>query len=209
MSQDEKMINAYKPGKDLYVEIASIAYNMPYDECKEFREDGTRNQEGKERRQAAKAIVLGVCYGKGVEAIAEDLGNYSRKRHQEIYDSYGFFPWILKAFMEESEAMAREKGFVTTVWGRKRRPPNMQLEPYEFSYIGGVPKDLDPLFDDEDEFDDGPLEVDEATKQKYINILNRTYSRKEKEAIKAKAKAEGNSIKDDSGYIAEAELVNV
>jgi len=203
MSKDEKMINAYKQGKDLYVEIASIAYNMPYDECKEFREDGTRNPEGKERRSAAKAIVLGVCYGKGVAAIAEDLG-ITKKKAQEIYDKVMVsFPG-LKRFMEESEAMARDYGFVTTVWGRKRRLPNMQLEPYEFTYIGGVPKDFDPLFDDEDEFDDGPLEVDEAIKQKYINLLNRTYSRKEKEAIKAKAKAEGILIKDNSGYIAEA-----
>ncbi len=203
MSKDEKMINAYKQGKDLYVEIASIAYNMPYDECKEFREDGTRNPEGKERRQAAKAIVLGVCYGKGVAAIAEDLG-VTKKKAQEIYDKVMVsFPG-LKRFMEESEAMARDYGFVTTVWGRKRRLPNMQLEPYEFTYIGGVPKDFDPLFDDEDEFDDGLLEVGEATKRKYINLLNRTYSQKEKEAIKAKAKAEGILIKDNSGYIAEA-----
>lgn len=203
MSKDEKMINAYKQGKDLYVEIASIAYNMPYDECKEFREDGTRNPEGKERRGAAKAIVLGVCYGKGVAAIAEDLG-VTKKKAQEIYDKVMVsFPG-LKLFMEESENMAREYGFVTTVWGRKRRLPNMQLAPYEFSYIGGAPKDFDPLFDDEDEYDDGPMEIDEGTKQKYINILNRTYSRKEKESIKAKAKDEGILIKDNGGYIAEA-----
>lgn len=203
MSGDEKMIAAYKAGKDLYVEIASIAYNLPYDECKEFREDGTRNPDGKERRNAAKAIVLGVCYGKGVPAIAEDLG-VPRKKAQEIYDKVMVsFPG-LKQFMEDSENMARDYGFVTTVWGRKRRLPNMQLEPYEFTYIGGVPKDFDPLFDDEDEFDDGPLEVDEATKQRYINVLNRTYSRKEKEVIKAKAKNEGILIKDNGGYIAEA-----
>lgn len=203
MSGDEKMIAAYKAGKDLYVEIASIAYNLPYDECKEFREDGTRNPDGKERRNAAKAIVLGVCYGKGVPAIAEDLG-VSRKKAQEIYDKVMVsFPG-LKQFMEDSENMARDYGFVTTVWGRKRRLPNMQLEPYEFTYIGGVPKDFDPLFDDEDEFDDGPLEVDEATKQRYINVLNRTYSRKEKEVIKVKAKNEGILIKDNGGYIAEA-----
>jgi DNA polymerase-1 len=203
MSQDEKMIAAYIAGKDLYVEIASIAYNLPYDECKEFREDGTRNPEGKEKRSAAKAIVLGVLYGKGVAAIAEDL-RVTKKKAQEIYDKVMIsFPG-LKQFMEDSENMARDYGFVTTVWGRKRRLPNMQLEPYEFTYIGGVPKDFDPLFDDEDEFDDGPLEVDEATKQRYINVLNRTYSRKEKEVIKAKAKNEGILIKDNGGYIAEA-----
>lgn len=203
MSKDEKMINAYKQSKDLYVEIASIAYNMPYDECKEFREDGTRNPEGKERRGTAKAIVLGVCYGKGVAAIAEDLG-VTKKKAQEIYDKVMVsFPG-LKQFMIDSENMAREYGFVTTVWGRKRRLPNIQLPPYEFTYIGGAPKDFDPLFDDEDEFDDDLLEINEATKQKYINLLNRTYSRKEKEIIKAKAKAEGILIKDNGGYIAEA-----
>lgn len=203
MSGDDKMIAAYKAGKDLYVEIASIAYGLPYDECKEFRADGTRNPEGKERRGAAKAIVLGVCYGKGVPAIAEDLG-VTKKKAQEIYDKVMVsFPG-LKLFMEESENMARQYGFVNTVWGRKRRLPNMQLEPYEFSYIGGTPKDFDPLFDDEEEFDDSIMEISEATKQKYTNLLNRTYSRKEKEVIKAKAKAEGILIKDNGGYIAEA-----
>jgi len=203
MSGDEKMIAAYREGKDLYVEIASIAYNLPYDECKEFREDGTKNPEGKERRNAAKAIVLGVCYGKGVPAIAEDLG-VSKKKAQEIYDKVMIsFPG-LKKFMEDSENMAREKGFVTTVWGRKRRLPNMQLEPYEFSYINGISNNFDPLFDEEDEINNDSLEVDENIKRKYINLLNRAYGKKEKEAIKAKARAEGILIKDNGGYIAEA-----
>lgn len=201
MSGDEKMIGAYKQGKDLYVEIASIAYGLPYDECKEFRADGTRNPEGKERRGAAKAIVLGVCYGKGVASIGEDLG-ISKKKAQEIYDKIMVsFPG-LKKFMEDSENMAREKGYVNTVWGRKRRLPNMQLPQYEFSYIGGAPKDFDPLFDDNDSA--GPMEVDEETIQRYTTQLNRVYSWKEKERIKARAEAEGIKIKDNGGYIAEA-----
>ena len=203
MSKDEKMIKAYRDGKDLYVEIASIAYNLPYDECKEFRADGTKNSKGKERRNAAKAIVLGICYGKGVAAIGEDLG-VSKKKAQEIYDKVMVsFPG-LRQLMEDSENMARDLGFVTTVWGRKRRLPNMQLPPYEFSYIDGVPKDFDPLFDDEEEFEDGVIEVDEETKQRYLNQLSRTYSWKEKENIKARAKEQGILIKDNGGYIAEA-----
>jgi DNA polymerase I-like protein with 3'-5' exonuclease and polymerase domains len=203
MSKDEKMIKAYRDGKDLYVEIASIAYNLPYDECKEFRADGTRNSKGKERRSAAKAIVLGICYGKGVAAIGEDL-RVSKKKAQEIYDKVMVsFPG-LRRLMEDSENMARDLGFVTTVWGRKRRLPNMQLPLYEFSYIDGVPKDFDPLFDDEEEFEDGVLEVDEETKQRYLNQLSRIYSWKEKENIKARAKEQGILIKDNGGYIAEA-----
>ena len=203
MSQDEKMIKAYRDGKDLYVEIASIAYNLPYDECKEFRADGTKNPKGKERRGAAKAIVLGVCYGKGVAAIGEDLG-VPKKKAQEIYDKVmTSFPG-LKQFMIDSEEMAREQGFVTTVWGRKRRLPKMQLPPYEFSYIDGVSKDFDPLFDEDEEAEDFDTEVDEQTIQKYLRQLNSTYSWKEKEQIKANAKEHGILIKDNGGYIAEA-----
>jgi DNA polymerase-1 len=57
------------------------------------------------------------------------------------------------------------------------------------------------MFDDD--FDD-LNEVNEATKQKYLNILKRTYSWKEKQDIIAKAKNEGIAIKDNGGYIAEA-----
>ena len=201
MSKDPKMIKAYKDGKDLYAEMASLAFGVPYDECREFRPDGTMNPKGKERRDQAKAIFLGICYGKGVRAIGEDL-KINTKKAQEIYDSVLKEFTGLKQFMVDSEAMARDYGFVDTLWGRKRRLPNMQLDPYEFEYIGGVPKDFDPLMFD-DGFDD-LNEVNEATKQKYLNILKRTYSWKEKQGIIAKAKNEGIAIKDNGGYIAEA-----
>lgn len=200
MSKDEKMINAYRQGKDLYVEIASIAFNLPYDECQEQRADGTKNNEGKLRRNHAKAIVLGVCYGKGVPAIADDLG-IPVKKAQEIYDKImTAFPG-LPAFMLESETMAREKGYVTTAWGRKRRLPDMQLPLYEFKYAGGPRKDFDPLSFEEVEFSD---EVDDATINRYWKMLTKCRSRKDKESVRAKAKEEGIIIKDNGGFIAEA-----
>lgn len=73
LAQDEKGIQAYIDGKDLYAEIASLAFNVPYDDCLEFRPDGTHNPEGKERRSRAKAILLGINYDKGIPAIADDL----------------------------------------------------------------------------------------------------------------------------------------
>lgn len=199
MSGDEKMIEAYKQNKDLYVEIASIAYDMPYEECTEFRPDGTKNPEGKKRRSAAKAIVLGVLYGKGVPAIAEDLG-VNRDTAQTIYDKVMHSFPDLEKFMQDSLNMARELGYVTTVWGRKRRLPNMQLDPYEFSYIG-APKTFDPLFDDADDY---YYEVDEATVRKYTRLMDRAYGRAKKNLIKEQAKKEGIHIKDNGGFIAEA-----
>lgn len=59
LSQDEKLIQAYRDGKDPYCEIASLAFGVPYEECTEYRTDGTFNPDGKKRRGEAKKIVLG------------------------------------------------------------------------------------------------------------------------------------------------------
>ena len=56
---DSQMYDTFMRGRDLYSEIASKAFNKPYEDCKEFREDGTTNKEGKERRTQAKSILLG------------------------------------------------------------------------------------------------------------------------------------------------------
>lgn len=53
------MYDTFMQGKDLYSEIASKAFNKPYDECREFNPDGSKNKEGKERRTQAKSILLG------------------------------------------------------------------------------------------------------------------------------------------------------
>ena len=181
LCQDPKMIKAYIDGKDLYAEMASLAFNFPYEECLEFRPDGTKNPDGKERRNKAKAIFLGIVYGKGVKAIGEDL-KVSTQKAQEIYDSVlKEFP-ALRQFMADNEYNAKTYGFVETIWGRKRRLPNIQLPPYEFTYIGGVPKDFDPLFDDEEEVNDGPA----GGSNHRFNL------------------ADGILIKDNGGYIAEA-----
>lgn len=59
MSHDEKMIEAYRAGRDVYSEIAAISFGLPYEECLEHRPDGTVYEDGKARRGEAKKIVLG------------------------------------------------------------------------------------------------------------------------------------------------------
>ena len=56
---DSQMYDTFIQGKDLYSEIASKAFNKPYEQCREFNPDGTTNKEGKERRSQAKSILLG------------------------------------------------------------------------------------------------------------------------------------------------------
>ena len=141
---DSQMYDTFMAGKDLYVEIASKAFNKPYDECKEFRPDGTTNKEGKERRSQAKTILLGVLYGRGVDSIADQLGTTFDKAKQIKESVFRGFPAI-KKFEEESIQMSEDLGYVTTVCGRKRRLPSMMLPDYEVVWKNGTPPDLDPL----------------------------------------------------------------
>ena len=205
MCGDPKMIKAYQEGKDLYAEIAALSFNTTYDNCLEFRPDGTTNPDGKARRSQAKSILLGVLYGRGVPSIAEQLGTTTRKA-QAIKDSvFKGFPAIPK-FEEDSLNMAYEKGYVTTLWGRKRRLPALQLPEYEFKWTDGAPPADDLLDFDEDE-DDGVLAVSEVPNEvqdKYIRRLRQAYFG-QKRKIFEEANKEGIWIVDNGGKIADAQ----
>ena len=196
--QDEHLINAYKEGKDLYAWSASLVFHKPYEDCKEFYPDGSKNPEGKELRSKMKAIILGIMYSKGAKAIAEDL-SISAKEAQNLYDTFfKQFPKV-KTFMEETQQFARENGYVETLWGRRRRLPDMQLEPYTFETIGNKPKNFNPLFDDFELEDDNSDLIDH-----YKKLLNSTRNFRDKLNIKQQAFKDGIKVVDNNGFIAEA-----
>lgn len=196
--QDENLIKAYEEGKDLYAWSASLVFHKPYEECKEFRPDGSKNPEGKELRSKMKAIILGIMYSKGVKAIAEDL-NISAREAQNLFDTFfKQFPNV-KSFMEESQEFARKTGYVETLWGRKRRLPDMQLPEYEFESVSSKPKNFNPLFDDVEMEDDSQEVIDY-----YKKALTRANGFREKMNIKSQALRDGIKVKDNGGFIAEA-----
>lgn len=210
MCGDKKMLDAYRHGKDLYSEIAALAFDRKYEDCLEFYldENGNKtdktNKEGKSYRTQAKSILLGILYGRGIASVAEQLKT-TKQKAQQIQDKiFKGFPAIQK-FEEDSKQMAYEKGFVTTLWGRKRRLPNMQLDPYEFDFSNFVVDSFDPLAFD----DNNSAEIREDAEYQaidyYTNLLDKAYGRQAKEGIKAKARQEGIIIKDNGGYIADAE----
>lgn len=202
MCGDPKMIKAYQEGKDLYAEIAALSFNTTYENCLEFRPDGTTNPEGKNRRSQAKSILLGVLYGRGVPSIAEQLGTTTKKA-QAIKDSvFKGFPAIPK-FEEDSLEMAYEKGYVTTLWGRKRRLPDLQLPEYEFKWKDGARPDTDLLdFSFEDE--DAETDVPENVQRRYLAKLRNCYFG-QKRKIFEEANKEGIWIVDNGGKIADAQ----
>ena len=130
ISGDEEMQDAYKQEKDLYAIMGSQVYNLPYEECKEFYPDGTINPEGKHRRTTMKSVLLGIMYERGALAIGEQF-NKSAQWAQELIDNfYKSFPKIQQLRLK-IEQMAEEYGYVSTVCGRKRRLPDMQLSDHD------------------------------------------------------------------------------
>ena len=131
-SQDENMITAYKQGKDLYATIASGVYKMGYWDCMERYEDGSPNPEGKKRRQSVKAILLGIMYGRGARAIAEQIGSTVERAQEIVDDFYKSFPSV-KTWMDDSLNKLREKEYVEDFYGRRRRLPDINLPAYKVS----------------------------------------------------------------------------
>ena len=201
LSKDKNLMQAYLEGKDIYAWAGALTYHVSYEDCKEFRPDGTKNPEGKKRRAAMKSVILGIMYDRGVASVADQLG-IAKKEAQKIIDAFfGAFPDV-KKFIDKTKVDAALYGFVETVWGRKRRLPDMKLEPYEFTFEAGRSKNFDPLFDDEE--DEVTTTLDPNIREQFLTQLMNCRGWKDKEQIKARAKAEGVIIKDNGGFIAEA-----
>lgn len=199
VSGDENMIQAYKDGKDLYSWIASVVYTVPYDECQEVRSDGSRNPAGKKLRNNMKEIVLGLMYDRQAASIAEKLG-ISKKEAEELFNLFfDSFPKI-KTTIAHWKAHAKRHGFVFTVWGRKRRLPDIQLPEFEFMRMtpelvgkyGGDMVDMDAI-------------TFEALSDMYWRKLKAAWGNKAKFALKREANDKGIWIVDNGAKIADAE----
>lgn len=204
MSDDPHMLQAYLEGKDLYATIASKIYKMPYDECKEFRADGTVNPEGKARRTSVKPVLLGLMYGRGVPSIAEQMKISTQEAQKIIDDFYAEFPKV-KEFVDFAQTFARDYGFVETAWGRKRRLSDMQLPPIEIKpCIKSYSDNFDPFAFDATELISQDDYVPDEVYRKYYTLLNRARGRQQQQKVKELAEQEGYTIKDNRGFIEDA-----
>lgn len=200
LCQDENMINAYKTGRDLYSTMASLAFKVPYEDCKEFYPDGTVNKEGKKRRSHIKGVVLGLMYGRGDASVGEQLGisvEEARDLSKALFDA---FP-KMKEYIENTKAAVKKIGHTTTLWGRRRYLEHITKEKYEYKYGVNRPINFDPMLDSDD---DGSSEVSQDIKDYYNNLLDRANYGKRKQII-ADAEKQGILIEDNGYWIAESE----
>lgn len=205
MSGDEHMIGAYLEGKDLYGTIASKIYKMPYEECLEFRPDGSVNPEGKARRTSVKPVLLGIMYGRGVPSIAEQMKITPKEAQGIIDDFYNGFPKV-KDFVDFAQQFAHDYGFVETAWGRKRRLTNMLLDPIEIKKcIKDYDEDFDVFAFNADEVIPQDDYVSDEVYYKYVRLMKQAFGRAKKQEVIDLALKEGYIITDNSAKIAEAQ----
>ena len=201
-SKDKDMIEAYNQGKDLYAVIASKCFHNNYEDNLEFiiQQDGTKvkSQEGASRRSKAKMVLLGILYGMGPSTLAERLGLSLEESSKIINLFYENFEGVNK-FTKESQKMARELGYVTDIFGRRRHLDDALLEQYEVIYKEGTEK-FNPFIGVENRVDKNTLSKIELYKRRLKNSRYRA----EIEKIKKEAEKEGFSIKNNGGFISRA-----
>ena len=112
LSKDTNMIAAFKQGLDIHAATAAKVFNVAL-------ENVTREQ-----RSAAKAVNFGIIYGQSAFGLSQNLG-ISRTEAKGIIDSYFEQYDTIKSYMESAIAQAREKGFVETIYLRRRYLPEI------------------------------------------------------------------------------------
>lgn len=197
-SSDEHMINAYKDGKDLYAVIASKIYHNNYEDNLEFNPNtGAMQPDGKKRRTSTKSVLLGIMYGLGTAALAEQI-NVSKAEAEEIRNSFfREFPRV-KDWVAETQAFAHENGYVEDVWGRRRRLPDIIRNKYEIESSNEL-NEFNPLL-----YTSG-RKIDDSQINNILTALGNCKWRSEVEDVKKNALKLGYKVHDNTGYIAQAE----
>lgn len=113
MSGDEKMIEAFREGRDIHRSTASHVFNIPFDEVTP------------EQRRSAKAVNFGIIYGISDFGLSRDIGidMKSAKKYKEDY--FNNFPKI-KKYLDDTVAKAKEDGYTVTLFNRRRPIPELK-----------------------------------------------------------------------------------
>ena len=123
ISKDENMIYAFKHGEDIHKQVASRILNIPIEEVT------------KEQRSSAKAVNFGIVYGISDYGLANQIG-VSNKQAKEYINQYLEKYSGIKHFMDSVVESAKEKGYVETLFGRRRYIPEIKSNNYMVRQFG-------------------------------------------------------------------------
>ncbi len=111
-SGDANLIEAYKEARDIHRITASQVFHIPFDEVTELQ------------RRNAKAVNFGIVYGISSFGLSQDLSITRKEAEQYINNYFSTYPGI-KKFLDDAVQSGKEKGYVTTLFGRRRPIPEL------------------------------------------------------------------------------------
>ena len=112
ISKDENMLATYREGKDIHTMTASQVFDVP-------EQDVTA-----EMRSKAKAINFGIIYGISDFSLAGDMKVSKKEASEYIKRYFEKYPSV-KAYLDSVKTKAKQDGFVTTFFGRRRYIPEL------------------------------------------------------------------------------------
>lgn len=133
LSGDETYLNAFNSGQDPHLAIAATKYHIPYEEALKIYEDENHPEHKiwKVRRKQAKQIAFGLIYGIGAKLLAVKLSDPKsgiivtpEEAQKEMDIFFGQHP-KLKTFLKKQEKFLRKNGYLVSLFGRKRRLPQI------------------------------------------------------------------------------------
>ena len=112
LSNDENMINAFEENDDIHLKTAAQVFGLPQDMITP------------ELRRRAKAVNFGIVYGIGAYSLSEDIG-VSIYEAAEYIDNYLRTYSSVRDYLEKTVEDAKENGYITTMFGRRRLVPEL------------------------------------------------------------------------------------
>ena len=113
MSGDEKLIEAYQQAEDIHRLTASQVFHVPFDEVTP------------QQRRNAKAVNFGIVYGISSFGLSQDLSISTKEAKEYIERYFETYPGI-KSYLDGLVEHAKEEGYVTTMYGRRRPVPELK-----------------------------------------------------------------------------------
>jgi len=123
ISGDENMVNAFNNDQDIHAITASQVFDVPLEEVT------------KQMRSEAKAVNFGIVYGISDFGLGANIGISRKKAKKYIEKYFEKYPGI-KNFMDKTVENCKEKGFVETLWGRRRYVPEINSNNYNVRQFG-------------------------------------------------------------------------
>jgi DNA polymerase-1 len=113
LSEDEKLLDAFRNGKDIHKSTAAEVFNLPLEEV------------SKEQRRSAKAVNFGLIYGMQAFGLAKQLGIERHQAKTYIDTYFARYPGV-KTYMEAMRTLAKQQTYVETVFGRRLYIPEIK-----------------------------------------------------------------------------------